>query len=163
MAEGDLRRETRRLAPHMIDGRPVYARVVTNKDLARKDEMDDEIAELRLRYAKLAGEDAVGPGGERVHVPGDIDECEDVEERKAMRAEARAIAAELRDRDSLLLDVYIVDENGESFPDEVLINTPFRDLNRLSQVAANYAYGVEDSDEGPKPDERPTTARNASG
>lgn len=157
MAEGDLQRATRRLAPHMIGGRPVFARTVTNKDLARKDEMDDEIAELRLRYAKLAGEDAVGPGGERVHVPGDIDECEDVEQRKAMRAEARQLAAELRDRDSLLLSIYIEDENGEPFSDEALINTPFRDLNRLSQVAANYAFGVEDEDE------RPTTARNASG
>lgn len=156
MAEGSLERSTRRMEGFQIDGRPVFARNITNADLERKDEMDDELSELRLEYRKLVGGDVRADDGEIVHTPGEVDACEDADERKELRARARALMADIRTRDTLLLRLYVEDENGEPFSDEALKATPFRVLSKLSLKATEYAFGVED-------EERPTTAGNASG
>lgn len=155
MADGDLARQARRM-PEQIDGRAVFARNITNKDLALKDEMDDEIAELQLLHAKLVGRDIRTDGGEIVHAPGEVDECPDAERRREIRAEARKIAAKIRDHESLLMKLYIEDENGTPFAEEVLAATPVRLLNRLAEPATKYAFGVED-------EKRPTTASSGSG
>jgi hypothetical protein len=142
MAEGDLERRARKMDGFTIDERQVFARNITNADLARKDEADDEIAELQRQGAELDEK---------------IEACEDREERLELRAQARQLAIELRDRDALLLRMYIEDERGEQFADEVLQATPFRVLRKLSVKATAYAFGVED-EENP-----PTTAGSASG
>lgn len=157
MTEGNLERQSRRLAPFTIDGRPVFARKITNDDLERKDEMDDEIAELQLLHAKLVGRNVTDGDGDRAHLPGEVDDCEDPEERKRIRAEARAIAKKLRDLDALQLRLYVEDENGESFSEDVVKAIPIRDQTRLGHKATSYAFGVEDEDG------RPTPARTASG
>lgn len=156
MAEGSLERSTRRMAGFEIDGRAVFARNITNADLERKDEMDDELAELRLKYRKLAGGDVRSDDGEVVHIPGEIDDCDDADQRAELRRNARELMAEIRTRDTLLLSLYVEDEQGEPFSDEALKAAPFRVLTKLSQKATEYAFGVED-------EERPTTGRNASG
>lgn len=146
MAEGDLigglERRARRLDGFAIQGRPVFARLITNEDLACKDEMDDEAAELRLELAALERQ---------------VDDCEDVEERRELRRQARELTAQYRDRDTLMLSLYIEDEAGERFPDEQLLTLPFRVAAKLSKKASEYAFGVEDEDA------RPTTATNGSG
>jgi hypothetical protein len=157
MAEGSLERRGRLLESFTIADRPVYARNIVNDDLARKDEMDDELAELRLRHAKLVGHDVIDGDGDRVHVPGEVDDCDDPEKRRELRAEARRIAAQMRELDALMLGLYVEDENGELFPDEALKALPFRVRTKLSERASMYAYGVEDEEA------RPTTGRNGSG
>lgn len=133
--------DSRRMDGFMIDGRPVFARNITNADLERKDEMDDELAELRMEYAELEKQ---------------IEECEDTDRRRELRSEARQMMSTIRQRDTLLVSLYIEDEQGELFSDESLLNTPFRVVSKLSVKATEYAFGVED-------EERPTTGRNASG
>lgn len=142
MAEGSLERSARRMAGFEIDGRSVFARNITNADLERKDEMDDELAELRMEYAALEKQ---------------IEECEDADRRRELRAEARRMMSTIRQRDTLLVSLYIADEDGERFPDDALLSTPFRVVSKLSVKATEYAFGVEDEEQ------RPTTARNASG
>jgi hypothetical protein len=157
MAEGTLARQTRRLDSFVIEGRPVFARNITNADLERKDEMDDEIAELRLRHEQLVGSDALDDVGERVHTPGEIDNCEDPDKRRELRAEARHLAAEMRKRDALMLGLYVEDENGDAFSDEALKALPYRVRTKMAEKASMYAYGVEEEEL------RPTTATNGSG
>jgi hypothetical protein len=152
-----MERDSRRMDGFQIDGRPVFARNITNADLERKDEMDDELAELRLQYRKLVGSDVRTDDGEIVHTLGEVDDCKDADERKELRARARALMADIRNRDTLLLRLYVEDENGEPFSDEALKATPFRVLTKLSQKATEYAFGVDDEEA------RPTTAGNASG
>lgn len=143
MAAGDFGElRTRRMDGFQIDGRQVFARNITNADLERKDEMDDELAELRMEYAEL---------GQR------IEECEDTERRRALRSEARALMSRIRQSDTLLVSLYLEDEQGERFSDEALLSTPFRVISKLSVKATEYAFGVEDDEA------RPTTAGNASG
>lgn len=167
MAEGSLERSTRRMDGFQIDGRQVFARNITNADLERKDEMDDELAELGLRHAKLVGVDrrtiarGAGENGEDEiiveHDPGEVDECDDPGRRAEIRYEARALAKEIRRLDTLLVALYLEDEQGERFSDEVLLNVPLRVIRKLSVPATMYAFGAEDDEA------RPTTAGNASG
>lgn len=152
----DLERQARRMDV-AIEGRPVFARSITNADLERKDEMDDELAELRRRHAKLTGRDARADDGGVVHVPGDVDECEDDERRLDLRREARELMKEIRRRDTLLVSLYIEDENGEPFSENALLSTPFRVVSKLSQRATEWAFGIEDEER------RPTVERSASG
>jgi hypothetical protein len=142
MAEGSLERQTRRMDGFLIDGRQVFARNITNADLERKDEMDDDLAELRLQHADLESR---------------IELAEDADERRELRKEARALMNDIRQRDTLLLSLYVEDENGERFPDEALLGLAFRVTSKLSRKASEYAFGVEDEET------RPTTAGNASG
>lgn len=142
MAEGSLERSARRMAGFEIDGRPVFARNITNADLERKDEMDDDLAELRMEYADLEKQ---------------IEESEDTDQRRELRAEARRMMSTIRQRDTLLVSLYIEDEQGERFSEEALLGTPFRVVSKLSVKATEYAFGVEDEEQ------RPTTERNASG
>jgi hypothetical protein len=137
-----MERDSRRMDGFQIDGRPVFARNITNADLERKDEMDDELAELRMEYAELEKQ---------------IEECEDAERRRICRAEARQMMSQIRQRDTLLVSLYLEDEQGERFSDEALLSTPFRVVSKLSVKATEYAFGVEDDEQ------RPTTAGNASG
>jgi hypothetical protein len=142
MAEGDLERRARRLDGFTIEGRPVFARLITNTDLERKDELDDEAAETRLELTALEHQ---------------VDECEDPEERRELRRQARELTARYRNQDTLMLSLYIEDEHGERFPDEQLLTLPFRVAAKLSKKASEYAFGVEDEEA------RPTTGRNESG
>lgn len=142
MAEGSLERSTRRMDGFTIDGRPVFARNITNADLERKDEMDDDLAELRMEYASLEKQ---------------IEECEATDERRELRARARQMMSNIRQRDTLLTSLYIEDENGEAFTDAALLATPFRVVSKLAVKATEYAFGVEDEEQ------RPTTERNVSG
>lgn len=141
MAEGDLERRARLMAGFKIDERAVYARNITNDDLRRKDELDDVIAELRIDLTEVERQ---------------IEECEDRDERRELRSKARDLAADIRDRDAALLGLYIEDEAGERFSDEVLAALPFRVLTPLSRKATEYAYAVEE-------DARPTTATSDTG
>ena len=162
MAEGDLERESRRMK-YTVDRRPVFAVAITNADLEKKDELDDELAELRIQHKALAGEDIrdvahTDEGDEVVmrHIPGEIDECVDAERRKEMRADARKLMAEIRRLETRSVSLLIADEAGERFPEEALMALPYRVALKLAQEAAEYAFGLED-------EERPTTARSATG
>jgi hypothetical protein len=142
-----------------LDDRDVYAKRITNADLARKDEMDDEVEEFRREYARLVGLDTRDPAtGDVVHIDGEIDDEEDEHERLELRAKARGIADSMRRLDARMLGVYVEDENGEAFPDEVFEATPIQTLTALTRQATEWTYGRAEDDPA-----RPTSGRSGSG
>jgi hypothetical protein len=135
-----------------IADREVFARNITNDDLSRQDELNDELAELRLERERLVGRDVLNENGiVKEHVPGEVDEEEDPEARRQMRQQARELAQRIRDLEAQALGIYIEDEAGEPFEEEVLRAQPVRTLTRLTLSAAKYIWGDEE--------ERPTTGR----
>lgn len=142
-----------------LDERDVYAKRITNADLARKDEMDDEVEELRRAYTRLVGIDTRNPEtGEVVHIDGEIDDEEDVDARLELRAKARQIADDMRRLDARMLGVYVEDETGSPFPDEIFEGAPIQTLTSLTRQATEWTYGKAEDDPS-----RPTSGRSGSG
>jgi hypothetical protein len=140
-----------------IGGREVYAREITNADLERKDEMEDELTEMRRAYGRLVGSDERSADGEVVHTRGLVDEEEDPDRRRELRSKARDLMKEIRRGDTLMLGIYVEDEDGEPFSDEALLSASFRVQALLSKKATSWAFGVDDEEL------RPTQAGSASG
>lgn len=147
----DLEERSRKLEGQ-IGGRDVFARLLTNADLARKDEVDDAVAELHRQLERLVGrEDADG----NVLDEGDIDRCDDDDERARLRGEARELKGTLRQLDARSLGLYVHGPGGEAFPDAELEATPIRMLQRLTTQATKYMLGLDE-------EERPTAGGTAS-
>jgi hypothetical protein len=130
-ATGPLQRSQRKLKMK-LDGKDVYVVDLVNDDLDRMDEIMDEYAELEREKTTL---------GEKV------DECEDDDERKGLRAEVRALTREQRKLDLQILGLYIEDKDGEPFSEEDLAKTPVRVQTALTTEASKKTYGTE----GPTP------------
>lgn len=153
--------ESRRLTEE-IDGQAVYVRRITNSDLRRKDEMDDEVAELRIEHEALVGRDDVkfDDDGDVLsvdHTPGEIDELDDPDRRRELRGRARELANQMRQIDARMLGIYVETESGEPFPDEAFDETPVQTLTSLTRQATEWTYGKGDDKA------RPTDGRSASG
>lgn len=115
-----------------IDGRDVYVADIVNDDLEQLEELNDVNAELQRSKDDL----------ER-----DIDECDNAEERKELRARAREVSREQRTVGVQMLGIYVEDKDGERFAEETLAATPVRVQTVLLTEATKKIYG----DAGPTP------------
>jgi hypothetical protein len=117
-----------------IDGKPVYVRDLVNDDLDENDEIRDQWAEINRQ---------------RLDVLADIDESDDPDERRDMRARGRGLARELRTLDTTMLGLYVESADGERYPMDVLEQVPVRVQTALIRQAMEKIYGSDD--EGPTP------------
>lgn len=133
MAPGNLQRQTRKLA-EKIDGRDVYVKDLLNDDLAQIDEIGDDYDELGRAKKDLTAE---------------IDDTDDVDERKELRARVRELTQQQRALDTKMLGLYVEDKDGEPFDDDILEKVPVRAQTALMKEASEKIYG---GDEGPTPE-----------
>lgn len=133
MAAGVITKQNRKLA-EKIDGHDVYAKDLVNDDLDEIDERMDDYLELQRSIAALEAEVKV---------------CDDADERKDLRAQARALNREARQVDTAMLGLYVEDKTGEPFAVEELAKLPVRVQTALTKQATEKIYG--DADEGPTP------------
>lgn len=134
MPPGTLTKQVRKLT-EKIDGRDVYARDLVNDDLDAIDEITDDWSELQRRMVDLAR---------------DIDQSDDPEQRKQLRAQVRELKREQRKLDEQMLSRYVEDNAGEPFAPEAIATTPVRIHTTLISQASKLTHGGSD-DEGPTP------------
>lgn len=134
MAPGTLQRQARKL-DHKISDADVFVRDLVNDDLDQIDELTDDyneiVRERRDLYVEIAA-------------------SEDAEERKQLRAKARALTKQTRELDTRMLGLYIEDKTGEPFGDDVLAQVPVRVQTELIKQATEMVHGKDD--EGPTPE-----------
>lgn len=112
-----------------------YVRELVNADLDTIDELTDEYAEVQRQISDLHKQ---------------IDDEDDTDARKDLRAEVRALATEIRALDVRMVDAYVEKADGERFGVEALTGVPVRVQTLLLKQAASIVNG-----------EDPTTAGNA--
>lgn len=141
MATGTIREQTRKLTGQIAE-QDVFAREMRNADLDEADEAQDEYDELVRQRTDLAAK---------------IEACEDADERRDLRAQARELSRQIRTLDSRILGLYIEASGGTRFTQEELEAAPVRTQTTLMRQAAKFIFGdSEDPTDG-------RTAKAASG
>jgi hypothetical protein len=115
-----------------------YVRDLVNDDLDVIDVLRDEYNEVLSQLGELQDQ---------------IDDEDDADARKELRAKSRELVTEARVFDVRMVDAYIEKADGERFGVEVLAATPVRTLTLLLRQA-NAMTRAEDPED-------PTTAGNA--
>lgn len=142
MAAGALQKAAKiagRKLPDQISEQDVFVRDLTNDDLGAVDELTDEYAELETQRAELLKQ---------------VEDAETADDRRDLRAQARALAKEGRSMNTRMLGLYIESKDGQPFEQQVLDALPVRVQTSLIRAATEILF----------PEDRPTPAgTNATG